>query len=983
MACATHALAQTANDGFAAAITSGAVHDAVVDGNGKIVVGGQFGFAGATRRVARLHPDGSRDTSFAFGLSSTAGHVASLLPASGGYLVGGSFTGGAAPDHLARLDANGALVPGFTVGVNGEVRTVVRRAAGNGYFIGGAFGTVNGAVRNRIARLTSAFTSDTAFNPPAFSGTVQAIVERGDGKVYVAGAFLGISGNAAAGYAVFRLNANGSLDPGFVFDAVPQALEHVNELALLDDGRLLIGGAFTATVGSEQRRRIARLDDDGRVDLTFEGPSLNGDLTDLAVQPDGRIVISGTFTGVGLGNDIARLHADGAVDATFAPLLDPDALVRSVTVQGDGGVLFAGDFTTITGAQTALRVARIPKTGGLERDFAPAGSANNDVRALTVLANGDVIAGGAFTSIGGDARTYLAKFLGTTGTLSSSFTPTLNGAVHALDIQPDGKILVGGAFTQVNGSPRQRLVRMLADGSIDSGFVPPAIPAGNVFAIEVDPQGRIYVGGDFQDVGGSGRRHLVRLLPTGAIDTAFEDPQVNDDVLAIAMAPDQWRVYIGGRFTEVDGFARRSLARVWPNGGLNTSFNGEIHSFACLLNDDPSFAVHALAVPPEGGVVVGGDFCSVRDSSGWVLAEHLHRFLEDGSKDLDFAQTFLGLNGSVRSLQLQHDGSIHGGGRFTAYGRSGTTTLRQGLARFHPTGALDASFDVAAITPVLQPAWVDTQALQGDGRLLVGGRFALLGGVARTNLGRIGNRDRIADEIVSMTPAGVVQWIRSGRAADLLAPPQLLMAASCCSASAFTPLPGSMSRTSLLGGAWQYDAFPVVFGTYYLRTRGRLGDSAGGGLYESPIVRFDGGPAPTAVADLAVVKSVAPMAAEPGEIVTFTVQVRNFGPDVATSTVVQDLLPEGYTYASHTVDQGGYVPATGVWSVGSMPASGSAGTRTLTIAATVNPGGNHVNLASASSAAFDPDLNNSIDFAEVSVLEPVDDTIFADGFESP
>ena len=63
--------------------------------------------------------------------------------------------------------------------------------------------------------------------------------------------------------------------------------------------------------------------------------------------------------------------------------------------------------------------------------------------------------------------------------------------------------------------------------------------------------------------------------------------------------------------------------------------------------------------------------------------------------------------------------------------------------------------------------------------------------------------------------------------------------------------------------------------------------------------------------------------------------------------------------------------------------SGTASTRALTVVATVNANGNHVNLASGSSAAFDPDLNNSIDWAEVNVLEPADDTIFTNGFETP
>ncbi len=976
LAAAPDAPAQSANDGFAAAISAGAVHDVAVDGNGKIMVAGNFTFAGGTRRVARLHPDGWGDGNFISGINATAGVAHSILPIGNGYLVGGSFTGGSSPNYLAQLSATGANVASLGVGVNGTVHTVNRRANGNGYFIGGEFTTVNGATRNRVARLTSSLTSDTGFNPPNFYGTVYDVVERPDGKVYVSGAFFGITANAGAGYAVFRLNSNGSLDNTFVFDAVPQGIEHVLAMDLQPDGKLLIAGNFTATAGGEQRRRIARLNDDGSLDLAFQGPTLNDSVVDMAVQPDGRIVIAGPFTGVGLANDIARLEADGSVDTSFSLLFDPNGLVRSVAVQGDGGVLFAGEFTSITGSQPALRVARIPKTGGLERTFAPGGSTVGDVHASAVLANGDVLAGGTFTSIGGDARTYLARFSGITGALSTSFTPSLNGSVLAIVVQADGKFLVGGGFTLVNGTTRRRIARFNADGTLDASFVPANIPDGVVHAIEVDPLGRIYVGGSFQSVGAESRRFIVRLTATGAIDAEFEDPELDDDVLAIAMAADHYRVYIGGRFTEVDGFERNAFARLWPHGGMNTGFGG--------LMCDPGDAVMAIAVPPEGGVVAGGDFECVRSSVGsnGNYSYNLSRFAEDGTV-VCLSLCDLEINGSVHSIQLMRDGGMHIGGAFTEIGLEPTPTLRQGLARLLADGSLDTRFDVPAITPVLQPAWVNTQVLQGDGRLIVGGRFENLGGVARSNLGRIGSRGRVLDEIVSMPSASRVQWQRGIDSPAVIGAPQLLISTTCCSATSFTPLPGTMTWSSALGGSWRYEPFPTVFGTYYLRTRARIGSDSSGSLYESPIVRFDGGPAPTATADLSITKSVIPLAAEPGDSVTFTVQVTNLGPDSAPASTVQDLLPSGYSYLSHSVSQGSYVPATGLWTVGSLVSGGAGATRVMTVVATVNASGDHVNLASASSAAFDPDLNNSIDFAEVTVLEPADDTIFAHGFEVP
>lgn len=778
---------------------------------------------------------------------------------------------------------------------------------------------------------------------------------------------------------MFRLNSNGSLDTTFRFDAVPQGLEHVYAIALRADGKLLIAGNFTASVGAQQRRRIARLNSDGSVDLTFQGPTLNGDILDMTVQPDGRIVIAGPFTGVGLGNDIARLHADGGVDNSFSPFIDPDNLVRSVAVQADGGVLFAGDFTSISAAGAALRVARIPKTGGLDRDFTPGGTTTGDVNAMAVLLNGDVLVGGSFTSIAGDARTYLARLIGSTGALSSSFSPTLNGVVHSVVVQMDGKFLVGGDFTLVNGVIRRRIARFNADGTLDAEFIPADITNGSVLAIELDPAGRIYVGGSFQDVDGASRPHLVRLLANGSVDSAFVYRIVNDTVRAIAMSADHQKVFIGGDFTRVHDQTRYAFARMLSDGNVDSAYGARICSDSASAK-----IVRTIAVPAQGGVLIGGDFGCLLTASGEEFhSSRIAGLTEEGEVGLKILH---GPNSSILSIQLLHDGRLNIAGTFTFFGLESRPNRKRGMARILINGVdatVDDTFDIAATSPSLQPAWVNAQVLQGDGRLLVGGRFDLLGGVSRSHIGRISNRERVADEVVSMTQAGGVQWRRTRGSPALLGAPQLLMSTSCCTSTSFTALPGSMTWSPLLGGSWRYDTFPTVFGTYYLRTRARIGDGKGSGLYESPIVRMDGGPAPTIVADLSVTKSVAPLAAEAGDPVTFTVQVKNLGPDIAAETAVQDLLPSGYNYVSHTVTQGTYLPASGLWSVGTLANSGAASTRELTVLATLNATGDHANLASGSSAAFDPNLDNSIDFAEVTVLEPADDTIFADGFETP
>src|SRR6266576_7138261 len=113
-----------------------------------------------------------------------------------------------------------------------------------------------------------------------------------------------------------------------------------------------------------------------------------------------------------------------------------------------------------------------------------------------------MLVGGAFTKLGGQSRTNLAR-LNPDGSVDTLFNPRPNSEVRALALQADGKILVGGAFTRMGGLSRTNLARLHADGSLDAGFTA-AVGAGasrfsvtmvNALAIQADD--RILVGGLF------------------------------------------------------------------------------------------------------------------------------------------------------------------------------------------------------------------------------------------------------------------------------------------------------------------------------------------------------------------------------------------------------------------------------------------------------------------------------------------------------
>ncbi|MFP5445738.1 MAG: fibronectin type III domain-containing protein, partial [Betaproteobacteria bacterium] len=159
-------------------------------------------------------------------------------------------------------------------------------------------------------------------------------------------------------------------------------------------------------VGGQMRNRIARLNADGTLDAGFN-PDANNFVSSVAVQPDGKVLVGGSFTSMGgqMRNRIARLNADGTLDEGFNPDV-PNGLVFSVAVQPDGKVLVGGSFTNV-GGQTRNRIARLNADGTLDADFNP--DANSDVSSLAVQPDGKVLVGGSFTSMGGLMRNRIAR----------------------------------------------------------------------------------------------------------------------------------------------------------------------------------------------------------------------------------------------------------------------------------------------------------------------------------------------------------------------------------------------------------------------------------------------------------------------------------------------------------------------------------------------------------------------------------------------
>lgn len=403
-----------------------------------------------------------------------------------------------------------------------------------------------------------------------------------------------------------------------------------------------------------------------------------------------------------------------------------------------------------------------------EPDGTDAGVSGTSVLTTAVQPDGKILIGGDFTRVQGVSRPYLARLLAD-GTLDASFQPRPNAAVYSVSVQPDGKILVAGDFVTLQPDlsepaiSRRRIARLLPDGSVDAGFDPQA--NGPVYAVLAQPDGRIVLGGAFESLRPNGapvattRHYIARLEPDGSLDGGF-NPNPLHIVLCLALEPGGG-ILLGGHFPALQPAgapvmtSRHSIARLEPDGSLDADFDPKVTGW-----------VGSMVVQPDGKIVIGGGFNSVQPNGApsATMRRGLARLHGDGSLDEGFDPQ---ANGNVYGLALQADGKILAGGNFTTLQPNGapSATSRSCVARLLPDGSLDAGFDPRA------GDWVYSVAIQGDGKILIGGLFSTLqpnGAPVATAWHRFARLENDpAPQMLEIPDGSTVGWRRGGAAGEL------------------------------------------------------------------------------------------------------------------------------------------------------------------------------------------------------------------------
>jgi len=686
-------------------ITDGPVN-AILATNGRVYIGGDFSYVGPRTGPVALFDQATG------GLQAVpqpiSGSVKAVVPdGSGGWYIGGAFTriGTVAITNLAHLLPDLTLDTGWNARMVGSTVNALALDSGRLY-VGGTFTKINGLL------LSGGLAGVSATNPvvewnPLLTGTVNALQVTG-GLVYAGGAFTSVGSSNIANVAAISTTtalAN-SFNPSTV-DAAVFAL-------FVTPTNVYVGGQFT-TIGTKSKNRLAALSTNGVANNW--NPNPNGIVRALLVTSSNAFV-GGDFTTIAVTSrrGFASIGLTGT--GTAQPL---DLALQSVTTVNLGrsilllgnSLYVGGQFTNAQGAPHFL-VAGVDINTGLPvpvplgTDFNGTAGAVFGANALA-SANGNILVGGDFRSLGGVVRQRAAAFSLATGSVLP-WAPGFDAPVLSL-VYGANRLYVGGSFTNYNTTNASPSIgRGL--GAVDpvtgnpvpfvflgtNGTSPVAI---NALALSANT---LYAGGLFTTVAGQPRKNLAALDPTsGALNTGFNAVLAGGTLGVTSLALAGTNLYVGGDFTTVNAVAIPRLAALSPDTGVSSGWV-----------PTPNQAVTTLSATADT-LHVGGAFTTVNpNGSGAITLNHYAAFSLPGNSLVAIDASLL--SASTVTAVAATPTVIYLGGAFTSIGGD----FRQNVACL---SAIDATAYAWNPSPDLGPTVI---ALTDDYALL-GGAFRSLG----------------------------------------------------------------------------------------------------------------------------------------------------------------------------------------------------------------------------------------------------------------
>jgi uncharacterized delta-60 repeat protein len=373
-----------------------------------------------------------------------------------------------------------------------------------------------------------------------------AIATLTDGKMVVAG-------QSAKGFALARYNINGDLDTTFgsggkIVNSPAQHLNSGRALGIQTDGKIVLGGSIWT--GYSYDFALLRYNTNGSVDTTFGSGGVvqnnwvpsplppggfyrlyGGGVESLAFQPDGKIVVAGTYFANPSGGPVqesfavVRYNANGSLDTGFGTggitttttYPGYKSTAKSMVLQSDGKIVVAGYDMPPDDSTSDMAVVRYNANGTYDTSFDIDGIARvgflgysrDYANAIKIQSDGKIVLAGQTDAIA--QENFALARLNTNGSLDTSFDDDglaitsigkRQDSATSLGIQTDGKIVAGGVSFGYQTEKDFAMVRYNPDGSLDTGFgvngrvttvFGPRIDSAN--ALDIQSNGKIVLAG--------------------------------------------------------------------------------------------------------------------------------------------------------------------------------------------------------------------------------------------------------------------------------------------------------------------------------------------------------------------------------------------------------------------------------------------------------------------------------------------------------
>lgn len=513
----------------------------------------------------------------------------------------------------------------------------------------------------------------------------------------------------------------------------------IDAMAVQGDGSVIVVGIFDRVGVQFSRENIARFLDNGELDTAY-WVRLSGGAHAIALQPDGKAVVGGIFAGYKTGplgsettvpmGGVIRINADGTVDSTFSdPQLNVGSFgntVKGIALQPDGKIIVVGSFNKV-GAASVPSCIRLNSDGTLDAGFAA--DITGQVQCVALDAEQRVILGGS----GGVIR--LLNSGAADASWTNPFTGVVGGAtILGMKVLPDGKCAVAGEF-DLQG--RQCLAIIGADGGLDASFlgepalrrVSSGLVRAQLLTVAVNPEPALVMFPDspprvtyqsralsirYRTFGGMEpyTHEVIGKLPDGL---ARNGEAIEGAPLTSGVA--YWRVRVtDAAGTTADIVTRLAIAPLLAPSRLLSFGAAGVHrmqpdgSGSTLVTATNTEIVCAVRTR-DGKILIGGSFTTV----GGQARAKIARLNADGTFDASFDPGSRVPGEVVEKILVRSDG------RLLVLSNYPYSPITGSITALLANGAADTSFTLDARVK-LTAAYTAKELPNGD--LLIGGASA-------------------------------------------------------------------------------------------------------------------------------------------------------------------------------------------------------------------------------------------------------------------